>query len=236
MNKRLFKSLLYREFYVARRFYVLGILIYFMFIVVSLLALLSCQWGNLHQYSHLMSESVKKGLDSVIRFAPVIIATSFFEGAMDSVPSDEKIGWRRFRIACPATPFQLALAKYSCLFLTMLISFVMAMGWLGLYNLLTGTPVNSKDITFLLGIYSAEVLLYLIIINLTIWLGNSDFAVFIFLGIFFGSFIIIALMDPDFSKTKAFGISLLPFTPLIILVLFLLGIFCTTILYKRREK
>lgn len=236
MNKRLFKSLLYREFYVARKFYILGILIYLMFVVVSLLALLSCQWGNLHQYSHLMSELVKKGIDRAIRFAPFIIATSFFEGAMDSVPNDEKVGWRRFRAACPATPFQLSLAKYSCLFLTMLISFAMAMGWLGLYSLITGTAINSKDLTFLFAIYSAEVFLFLIIINLTIWLGNSDFAVFIFLGILFGSIIIIALMDPDFSKTKALGISLLPFTPLIILVLFLLGIFCTTILYKRRER
>jgi len=236
MNKRLFKSLLYREFYVARKFYGLNLLVYVMFVVVGLLALLSYRWGNLHLYSHLMSDMAKTGVDNAIRFTPVFIAACFFGGALDSVPNDEKVGWRRFRTACPAKPFQLSLAKYSCLFLTWLVSFGMALGWLGLHSLLTGVAITRKDITTIFGIYSILAFFFITIVNLIIWLKSSDLAVLIFLGVLFGSVIIIAFIDPDFSKTKAFFVSLLPFAPLMIPVLFLLGLFCTTMLYGRREK
>lgn len=236
MNKRLFKSLLYREFYVARRFYELNLLVYVMFVVVALLALLSYRWGNLQLYSHLMNDMVKSGVDNVIRFAPVFIAASFWGGSLDSVAYDEKVTWTRFRIACPAKPFHLALAKYGCLFLTWLVSLGMLFGWLGLHSLLTGVAITRKDITIIFAIYSVLAFLHFIIINLTLWLKDSNYAACAFIGILFGSAIIIGLTDPAFSKTKAFFVSLLPFAPLIILGLFLLSILCTTILYGRREK
>lgn len=236
MNKRLFKSLLYREYYVARRFYGLNLLVYVMFVIVALLALLSYRWGNLHLYSHMMSEGIKTGVDNVIRFAPVFIAACFFGGALDSVPNDEKVGWRRFRTACPAKPFQLSLAKYSCLFLTWIVSFGMALGWLGLHSLLTKVAITRKDITIIFAIYSVLVFFFITIVNLNIWLKSSDLAVIVFLGFLYSSVIICAFINPDFSKIKAFGASLLPFAPLIIPVLFLLGLFCTTMLYGRREK
>lgn len=240
MNKRLFKSLLYREYYVARKFYGLNLLVYVMFVIVALLALLSYRWGNLHQYSHLMSEGIKTGVDNAIRFAPVFIAACFWGGALDSVPDDEKGNWNRFRIACPAKPFQLSLAKYSCLFLTWLVSLSMLFGWLGLHSLLTGVAITRKDITIIFAIYSVLAFLYVVIINLTIWLKDVNLAA-LFLSMIFVIpcpfiFIHISSMDPDLSQTKAFINSLLPFMPLILLGSFLLGIFCTTMLYGRREK
>lgn len=240
MNKRLFKSLLFREFYVAKRFYGLNLLVYVMFVVVGLLALLSYRWGNLHLYSHLMSAEIKTGVDNAIRFAPVFIAACFWGGALDSVPDDEKGNWTRFRIACPATPFQLALGKYICLFLTWLASLSMLFGWLGLYSLLTGVTITSKDTTIIFAIYSVLAFLYVVIINLSIWLKDANLAALILLIIIVVPcsfvFIYISSMDPDLTQTKAFINSLLPFMPLILLGSFLLGIFCTTMLYGRREK
>lgn len=240
MNKRLFKSLLFREYYVARKFYGLNLLVYVMIVIVALLALLSYRWGNLHLYSHLMNEGIKTGVGNAIRYVPVFIASCFWGGALDSVPDDEKGNWNRFRIACPATPFQLALAKYCCLFLTWFISLGMLFGWLGLHGLLTGTVISRKDITIIFSIYTMFAILYVLIINLTIWLKDVNLAALIISIIFTipGSFIMVYIMsmDPDLSQTKAFINGLLPFMPLIMLASLLIGIFCTTMLYGRREK
>lgn len=236
MNKRLFKSLLYREYYVARKFYISNLIGYFMFVIVSLLALLSYRWGNLHLYSHLMSDTIKAGLDNVIKFAPVFIATVFWGGALDTIPNDEKVSWARFRMACPAKPFPLALAKYSCLFLSCLVSLCMVFGWLGLHSLLTGTAITRGDLKIILATYGILTFFYVTLTTLTIWLKKSEFAAFVFLGVLYPSMIIISLIDPSFTKAKALGIRLIEFIPLIIPVLFGLGLFCTTILYGRREK
>ena len=236
MNKRLFKSLLYREYYVARKLYISNLIGYFMFVLVSLLALLSYRWVNLHLYSHLMSDTVKTWLDNVIKFAPVFIAAFFWGGALDTIPNDEKVAWVRFRTACPAKPFTLALAKYSCLFLACLISLCMVFGWLGLHSLLTGTAITHGDLRIILVTYGILAFFYVTLVNLSIWLKKSEFAAIVFMGVLYSSVIIISLIDSDFTKTKALGIRLIEFIPLIIPVLLCLGLFCTTILYGRREK
>lgn len=236
MNKRLFKSLLFREYYVARKLYISNLIGYFMFVLVSLLALLSYRWGNLHLYSHLMSDTVKTWLDNVIKFAPVFIASFFWGGALDTIPNDEKVSWARFRMACPAKPFTLALAKYSCLFLACLISLCMVFGWLGLHSLLTETAITSGDLRIILATYGILAFFYVTLVNLTIWLKKSEPAAFVFLGVLYSSIMIISLIDPNFTKAKDLGIRLIEFIPLIIPVLLGLGLLCTTILYGRREK
>ena len=236
MNKRLFKSLLFREYYVGKKLYISNLIGYLMFVLVSLLALLSYRWGNLHLYSHLMSDTVKSGLDNVIKFAPVFIATVFWGGALDTIPNDEKVSWARFRMACPAKPFLLALAKYGCLFLACLVSLCMVFGWLGLHSLLTGTAITHGDLKIIFATYGILAFLYVTLINLTIWLKKSEATAVVFLGVLYPSIIIIALIDPNFTKAKALGSRLIEFIPLIIPVLLGLGLFCTTILYGRREK
>lgn len=237
MRKGLFKGLLFREFYITRKTYMMYLEIYFISAMISLLALLSSKYGNLHTYSHLLNTNV---LDIVIKFVPAGFGACFFACNMDSVSHEETVGWRRFRIFCPATPFQLALAKYSCYVITLMVSLLLTFGWLGLYTLLTGKSFTHQDLSIIMAIYCAIALLSVSISTISIWLKGKMLVGTIF-GIVFGIIflgLLILLNNVDFepSALKAIWLALVPFIPLIILVILLLGLFCTTKLYGRREK
>lgn len=245
MKKGTFKGLLFREYYVAKNNYIINATVYLSLILMALLALLSYSCGNLHRYSHLMDDEAKNTIDMMIKFGPAYMATFFFGGASDAIPKDEKTDWRRFRTASPVTPFRLALAKYTCLMITLLISFGMTFGWLGLHSLITGTPLTLKDVTTTMMLYCIAIVAVIYMTNICIWARTLEKALIVLLvTVYGGSFIVLMkfpqLMDPStidkIDELLSSGAKFLPFTPLIIICAFILGIFCTTMLYKRREK
>lgn len=242
MKKGSFKGLLFREFYIARKNYGYNLLAYLVMIIIALLAILSYKCGNLNRYGHLMDAEGKNMIDLMIKYAPAYTGAFFFGGASDATPNDEKTPWRRFRAASAVTPFRFALAKYSCLFLTLLASFAMTFGWLGLHSLLTGTAVTAMDLRITMAIYTVSVILIIYMQNICIWVRTLERALFVCIISVYGVIIPIILINPNLLtedglyKMKELCMTLIPFTPLIILAVFLLGLICTTMLYGRREK
>lgn len=242
MKKGTFKGLLFREFYIARKNYGYNLIAYFTMAFIGLMALLSYECGNLNRYTHLINADLKNIIDAMIKFTPAFTGACFFGGASDATPNDEKTAWRRFRTASPVTPFRLALAKYVCLFLTLTISFALTFGWLGLYSLLTGTSLSKMDLGITVTIYAVSVLLIIYMQNIIIWVRTLERTIIVLMITAYGVTIPILLNNPELltteglDKLKGLCIKLIPFTPLIILATFVLGILCTTILYRRREK
>ena len=242
MKKGTFKGLLFREFYIARKNYGYNLIAYFTMAFIGLMALLSYECGNLNRYTHLINADLKNIIDAMIKFTPAFTGACFFGGASDATPNDEKTAWRRFRTASPVTPFRLALAKYVCLFLSLIISFALTFGWLGLYSLLTGTSLSKMDLGITVTIYAVSVLLIIYMQNIIIWVRTLERTIIVLMITSYSIIIPILLKNPELltteglDKLKGFCIKLIPFTPLIIPIAFILGILCTTILYRRREK
>lgn len=242
MKKGTFKGLLFREFYIARKNYGYNLIAYFTMAFIGLMALLSYECGNLNRYTHLINADLKSIIDAMIKFTPAFTGTVFFGGSSDATPNDEKTAWRRFRTASPVTPFRLALAKYVCLFLTLIVSFALTFGWLGLYSLLTGTSLSKMDLGITMTIYAVSVFVIIYMQNIAIWVRTLERTIIILMITVYGATIPILLNNPELltteglDKLKGLCIKLIPFTPLIILATFVLGILCTTILYRRREK
>ncbi|MBQ6697219.1 MAG: hypothetical protein IJN16_10995 [Lachnospiraceae bacterium] len=242
MKKGSFKGLLFREFYIARKNYGYNLLAYLVMVAIGLLALLSYKYGNLHRYNHLMGVETQSAIDLMIKYAPAYTGAFFFGGASDATPNDEKIPWRRFRLSSAVTPFRFALAKYSCLFLTLLASFAMTFGWLGIYSLLTDTAVTTNDLGITMALYTVSVLLIIYMQNICIWVGTLERAVIVCMITVCVITVPMTLKFPDLMTTdglnqiKELCTTLIPFTPVIILGTFLLGLICTTMLYGRREK
>ncbi len=248
MKKGSFKGLMFREFYVARKNYGYNLLGYIILCVLALLTLLSFKCGNLHRYAHLMEPDLKKVIEAYIKFVPAYVACCFFGATADATPNDEKTPWRRFRIACPVTPFRQALAKYACLFLTFLLSFGLTFGWFGLHNLLTGTALTIEDLAATMALYTFTVVAIIYLQNIGIWARTLEKTLLIFMitvygaifAIFFKFPQVMTLIDPSnpagMDKLKEIGTKFLPFSPLAIVGAFLVGLCCTTLLYKRREK
>ncbi len=242
MKKGSFKGLLFREFYIARKNYGYNLLAYLVMVAIGLLALLSYKYGNLHRYNHLMGVETQSAIDLMIKYAPAYTGAFFFGGASDATPNDEKIPWRRFRLSSAVTPFRFALAKYSCLFLTLLASFAMTFGWLGIYSLLTGTVVTTNDLGITMALYTVSVLLIIYMQNICIWVGTLERAVIVCILTIYAIMIPVVhkypnlLTEDGLNQMKELCTTLIPFTPVIIPGTFLLGLICTTMLYGRREK
>lgn len=242
MKKGSFKGLLFREFYIARKNYGYNLLACFVMIIIALLAILSYKCGNLNRYGHLMDAEDKNMIDLMIKYIPAYTGAFFFGGASDATPNDEKTPWRRFRLASAVTPFRFALAKYSCLILTLLASFAMTFGWLGIYSLLTGAAVTINDLGITMAFYTLGVLLIIYMQNICIWVRTLERAVIICMVTVCAVMIPVTSKVPDLmtmdglDTIKKFCVTLIPFTPFIILGTFLLGLICTTLLYGRREK
>lgn len=248
MKKGSFKGLVFREFYVARKNYGYNLLAYIILCTLALLALLSFKCGNLHRYAHLIEPDAKKMLESFIKFIPAYVACCFFGATADATPNDEKTPWRRFRIACPVTPFRQALAKYACLFLTFLLSFGLTFGWFGFHSLLTGTALTLEDLAATMALYTFAVVAIIYLQNVGIWARTLEKTLVVFMITVYGAMFLVFFKFPqvmymlDFSnpegndKLMEIGTKFLPFTPLVIIGAFLVGILCTTMLYKRREK
>ncbi|MBQ7774859.1 MAG: hypothetical protein IJ379_02970 [Lachnospiraceae bacterium] len=242
MKKGCFKGLLFREFYIARKNYGYNLFAYIAMVAVGLLALLSYKYGNLHRYNHLMDAELISTVNLMIKYAPAYTAAFFFGGASDATPNDEKTVWRRFRTASAVTPFRFALAKYTCLLLTLLASFGMTFGWLGLHSLLTGTPFTTTDFGITMALYTVSVLLIIYMQNICILMGTLERAFIILMVSVCAITIPITLKYPDLmtpdglNQMKELCTTLIPFTPIIILAVFLLGLVCSTMLYGRREK
>lgn len=242
MKKGSFKGLLFREFYIARKNYGYNLIAYFAMVAIGLLALLSYKCGNLNRYGHLMDAEMKNTITLMIKYAPAYTGAFFFGGASDATPNDEKIPWRRFRAASAVTPFRFALAKYSCLFLTLLASFAMTFGWLGLHSLLTDTALTVNDLGITMALYTVSVILIIYMQNICIWVRTLERAMIVCMITICAITFPITLKYPDLmttdglNKIKELCTTLIPFTPLIILAVFLLGLICTTMLYGRREK
>lgn len=248
MKKGSFKGLVFREFYVARKNYGYNLLSYFILCILALLALLSFKCGNLHRYTHLIAPDVKKMIEDFIKFIPACMACCFFGATADATPNDEKTPWRRFRIACPVTPFRQALAKYACLFLTFLLSFGLTFGWFGLHSLLTGTVLTRNDISATMALYAITVVGIIYMQNVCIWTRTLEKTIIIIMITVYGTMFLVMFQFPqvmymlDFSNPEGnyqfmeISTKFLPFTPLVIIGAFLVGILCTTMLYRRREK
>lgn len=248
MKKGSFKGLVFREFYVARKNYGYNLLTYFILCILALLTLLSFKCGNLHRYAHLIEPDFKKAVEDFIKFVPACMACCFFGATADATPNDEKTPWRRFRIACPVTPFRQALAKYACLLLTFLFSFGLTFGWFGLHSLITGTALTRNDIAVTMALYSITVVGIIYTQNVGIWARTLEKTLLVVMVTVYGAMFfvmfkfpqVMLMFDPSNpnsnDKLMGIGTKFLPFTPLVIAGAFLIGILCTTMLYRRREK
>ncbi len=244
MKKGLFRGLFFREFYIAKKNLIINLIAYAFLAFFSILILLSLEHGNLALLLELgeinLADEAKPVLNGICKFLPVYASACFFGASADATPRDETQLWRNFRRSAPVSGFRFALAKFSFLCICLLISFVLAFGYLGIICGVSGTTITIEDVSITMAIYCIGVLLILYLQFVTILFGSMEKA-FIAVLVPVLLIAIISAVAGIHSITiqmdiNAFCITLLPFTPVIIAMILLLGFMATSMLYKRREK
>lgn len=153
--------------------------------------------------------------------------------------------WRMFRRSAPVTPLKFAAAKYITLFIYLLISFAGAFLLSVLFCAAAGITLT-PEVCAVAVVFVEAVLLFSVMMQViqAFMRTSGDKAALIMMfilglpvsaaGLFFTENDIETGLNPE--SVTSFCVDILPFTPLILAVIFSAGIFLTAAGYKRREK
>lgn len=120
------KGLIYREVYLNRKRYIIGIAVYIAMVLIGILVRMSMSFGNL---AH-ADEEVFNSMDTITYYmftlaTPFILILSFAE-TPELIVSDHKSNWSKFSYTFPISPKEMALYKTGIAFTGYLISVVIS--------------------------------------------------------------------------------------------------------------
>ena len=151
MKKSSFAGLLYREFYLGKPSYIIQLIIFLMFALVGLLAVLSMNSGNLKLLlsedviaDRSQAEELRKALISCIRLFPASMIGTFIFGPADVASKDAMILWERYEHCTPVTPKMYALVKLIATVAVSAFAFLLSF----LYLFVTDIALGEKTTNF----------------------------------------------------------------------------------------
>ncbi len=153
--------------------------------------------------------------------------------------------WRSFRRSTPVTPLKFAAAKYITLFVYLIISFAGAFLLSALFCAAADIALTFEDCAVIAVCVEAALLFSVVMQVIQAAARTSgDKAGLILTAVIVVPFFVIGLLctandiDPGISPEgfMSFCSLILPFTPLILAVIFAAGVFLTAAAYKRRER
>ncbi len=238
------KFLVYRELVRSRKVFAFSSVGAMAGCVLFILIALSFRVGNLAMLPQFIHDKFNEMNNSVS--LPLLAMLSGLS-MMSAASSDtENWGlWRMFRRSTPVTPLKFAAAKYIALFIYLIISFACAFILSVLFCAAADIPLTLEVCAVAVCCVEA-VLLFSAAIQVvqTIMRSSTDKAALIMMfilvlpvsaaGLFFTENDIETGLNPE--SVTSFCVDILPFTPLILAVIFSAGIFLTAAGYKRREK
>lgn len=238
------RYLVYRELIRSRKVVAFG---YFGALaggILLVLVALSFRVGNLS----LLPADIREGFDKINNSASLPMLAVLSGMSMSSAVSSDTEGfglWRMFRRSTPVSPLKFAAAKYISLFIYLIISFVSALILSALFCAAAEIPLTLEICAVMVACVEATLLFSVAMTVIQAAMRSSgDKAGLILTTVLVVPFSVIGIYITDNeidlgitpeSMTK-FCVDILPFTPLILAVVFAAAIFLTAAAYKRREK
>lgn len=251
MKKGTFTGLLYREFYLERRSFILGAVMFVSFAAIGWLVLLSTQFGNLAKLFtelELPEEQTNNMRDTVfmmMKGLPSVMGLQFLFSAVDLAARDELAAWQRFARCSPVMPARRAAIKTVFMLIAAVCSFLLPLGYIAFIDALQGQVVSYDELAVLsVGVCAvcAAVTLGIVYIMLLHSTDKGMLALIATIAVPTWTFAFINGMDrhdeeSDLAETLLqFCRSLFPFTPLILIAVLAAGFTAMYLIYKRREK
>lgn len=246
MKTSSFGALLYREYTLSKRNALLTIFAIVCVTIICLLISLSMKVGNLAR----ADETMIREVFSNTRLFGIYVSCFIMTISGEPTIKDETCGiWKLFRKSSPASPWMLSLAKFSLIFIFMLISAAFAGIYLLIDSAISASPVAYSDITMLaliLAVISLIMILQVICVTFT---GSSDkgglISSIILMGILFFLMGLLkekVFVDENASFSENWSIitklsaDIFPYVCIAIAAMYIIGVSVTALLYKRREK
>ena len=248
MKKGSFWGLLYCEWALMKKHLLIISVSGLCMAAMAFLAVLSFRFGNL---ADLIDEDTKKlifeDLALVAKAFPAICACFALSAPVDAATNETKTVWVHFRRSTPANGFRLALAKFTVMTALTVFSAATAIGATALSCAILGTDFAVSDIAISLAMLAVFVVLCVIMYVCLILFKSRDKGGLAACGVFAVCLLSVVIPATDNMPAGMTGLErfnffvekatdFLPFIPIVIVAALLLGLFATTMIYKRREK
>ena len=236
------KSLVYKEFYMAKKQLLIGTVTFLIFAVICVMVEVSFLTGNLANLSADIVGEIKTGIDFSVLLYPVLMAGLLTMFVAETSLKDEVVAWKRFCYAAPASHIDFAVAKYAAILIALLVEMVVSFIYAALLCRIMGVEFSAVHAAYIL---AAVVLVALMAVlnQVGVLLFHTKDKAGLFM---FGVLMIIALIFAGIYRTGAgtelskdvmdhIVMSWLPWMPVMTAVILAAGCAVSAVLYRRRE-
>ncbi|MCR4779856.1 MAG: hypothetical protein K5876_02030 [Ruminiclostridium sp.] len=259
MKKGSFSGLLYREFYLSRKSYITGLIMFAATAVFGWLILMSFHYGNLAKMIDVVAgenadpsafdfDGIKQKMTDTVyllmKGMPGLMAMTFLFSGTDIAGKDEVSIWQRFAKCTPVTPALRAFVKMLMTLIASSLSVGLAVGYILFIDLLAGTPLTYTELACVVTAAAAVTVLSVVAqIYIRAFRGMDKGMLALIVTVIVTEVTIMVINSPS-KKTNdqaeldlaALCEQVFPFTPLIFAGAFAAGFAVLYIMYRRREK
>lgn len=246
------KSLIYKEFYMARKPLLIQTVSLILFAVLGILVELSFRIGNLALLPDAVLSEIKEMVDFSVILFPVFMAGSFSYTISEVSVKDENIAWKRFCYTLPAGHMDFAMAKYLSMLLIMAAEIVISFAYVAAVCRVMGILFSRVYLSYILAVIAAATVMAVSYHIGILLFHTRDKAGLFMLGVFLGICLIVVYFSGNFSVMDSGNIGLenmsmrreaidaavvnrLPWFAVMICAVWGIGFLISTMLYKRRE-
>ena len=261
MKKGSFTGQLYREFYLARKSYITGLIMFAAWALFGCLALVSFRYGNIGKIiDHLAADSsgnadpamfdyegMRKNIESALfvwlKGFPSLMTLSFIFSGADIAGKDELSIWQRYAKCTPITPARRSALKMLMNCIAAAAAFILSVCYFSFIDALTGTTIGYTELAVLVTSITAITLMSVIAqIYIRIFRGMDKGMLALVVTVIVVEFAIFTFNSPgpgaQEKEIDLVGLceQLFPFTPIIFIGTLAVGFAAMYVLYGRREK
>ena len=244
MRVRSFGSLIYREFFLARKNIGSNLCGYVAFTILGLLIYLSFQYGNLAQV-----EADRESITMFIYMFPLLTGSGFCFSLAESCKREVYTPWMRFCHTTPVGCVKLALAKYVTLTLLNIISFVIAGTYMWVIAKVSGESLGMGQFSVVIILLTFCNIFGIILQVFTMFFKSQDKAGILMAVILVATEVVVVTKQTKsienaelieqmltWEGIQSWCLSHLAICLMIFVLSNVVGFVATALLYKRREK
>ena len=236
------KSLVYKEFYMARKPLMIEMLNFLIVALMGVLAETSFRSGNLLLLSDVIKDDIKEMVDLCAILCPVLMVCFLTTFIADSSLKDEVTAWKRFCRSTPASHIDFAVSKYVTLLITVLAESAFSFIYTAFICSIIGTPFSALYAAYILAVVALTTLMA-VLNHVGILLFHTKDKAGIFMAVVLFGIILIPVLtgmnlsDADSAREVVSQslIFLLPWMPVMTAVILAVGCAVSAVLLRRRE-
>ena len=236
------KSLVYKEFYMARKPLMIEMLNFLIVALMGVLAETSFRSGNLLLLSDVIKDDIKEMVDLSVILCPVLMVCFLTTFIADSSLKDEVTAWKRFCRSTPASYIDFAVAKYVSLLITVLAEGAFSFIYTAFICRIIGTPFSTLYAAYILAVVVLTTLMAVLNHVGILLFHTKDKAGMFMTAVLFGIILISVLIGTNFSDADSAKeivsqslIFLLPWMPIMTAIILAVGCAVSAVLLRRRE-